>query len=213
MLLGQLGNFATFEFIRLVAGTPGRGLVPPAPPSFFPGWVFQDFFFATEAGGELERRAGGPVVQNLTHTYTLTPAERAYLMALGLDAGPLLNAMNARRNISAPPSSRNYVEHYAEFSGRIKSPVLTLHTRIDGLVPVSHESAYAETVAEAGRSDLLAQAYTVGVGHCFISPDQQVAAVTVLDKWVETGVKPTAADFPASLGFDPGFVPPAWLQP
>jgi hypothetical protein len=134
-------------------------------------------------------------------------------MSLGLDAGPLLAAMNARRTISAPPSSRNYVEHYAEFNGRIKSPVLTLHTRIDGLVPVSHESAYAETVAEAGRSDLLAQAYTVGVGHCFLSPEQQVAAVTALDKWVETGVKPTAADFPASLGFDPGFVAPAWLQP
>ena len=137
VLLGQLASFGKFEFIRLVAGTPGRGLVVPPPPAFFPGWVFQDFFFATEAGAELERRAGGPVVQNLTHTYTLTPAETAYLMSLGVDPGPLLAAMNASRNIAAPPSSRNYVEHYAEFDGTIKKPVIALHTEIDGLVPVS----------------------------------------------------------------------------
>ena len=43
-------NFGTFELIRLVAGTPGRGLVAPLPPWFFPGWMFEDFFFATEAG-------------------------------------------------------------------------------------------------------------------------------------------------------------------
>jgi dienelactone hydrolase len=217
VLVPQLSNpmnFPKFEFIRLVAGTPGRGLVPPLPvASVFPSWIFQDFFFATEAGGELQRRAGGPVTQNLTHTYSLSPAETAYLVSMGLDAAPLLNAMNARRNISAPPSSRNYAEHYAEFSGEIKSPVLTLHTRIDSLVPVSHESAYAETVAAAGRSDLLFQAYTAGVGHCVLSAAQGVAAITALDKWVETGVQPTAADLPASLGFIPGFVPPAWLQP
>jgi hypothetical protein len=60
VLLGQLGNFATFEFIRLVAGTPGRGLVPPAPPAFFPGWVFQDFFFATEAAESSSVVPAGP---------------------------------------------------------------------------------------------------------------------------------------------------------
>jgi dienelactone hydrolase len=213
VLLGQLANFGKFEFIRLVAGTPGRGLVVPPPPAFFPGWVFQDFFFATEAGAELERRAGGPVVQNLTHTYTLTPAETTYLASLGVDAGPLLAAMNARRNIAAPPSSRNYVERYAEFDGTIKKPVIALHTEIDGLVPVSHVSAYEDTIEAAGTSDLLFQAYTTGVGHCAFSTTQLVTTVTELDAWVESGVKPTNADFPASQGFDQGFVPPAWLQP
>jgi hypothetical protein len=37
--------------------------------------------------------------------------------------------------------------------------------------------------------------------------------VNELDAWVESGVKPTDADFPASQGFDQSFVPPAWLQP
>jgi hypothetical protein len=171
------------------------------------------FFFATEAAAELERRAGGPIAQNLTHTYTLTATENAYLASLGVDAEPLLAAMNARRTISAPPSSRNYVEHYAEFSGRIKQPVITLHTVIDRLVPVSHESAYRETVEGAGRSDLLFQAYTTAVGHCNFNATQYVATVTALDTWVESGARPTTADFPASLGFDQSFVPPPWLQP
>jgi dienelactone hydrolase len=219
VLLGQLIdplNFGKFEFIRLVAGTPGRGLAappPPNPPGLFPGWVFDDFFFATEAGGELERRAGGPVAQNLTHTYSLTAAEKAYLATLGVNPDPWLAAMNGQRTISAPSASRNYVEHYAEFSGMIKKPVLTLHTRIDRLVPVSHESAYKDTVEAAGRSDLLFQAYTGASGHCNFTPTQLVTTVNALDSWVESGVRPTDADFPVAQGFLPGFVPPAWLQP
>jgi pimeloyl-ACP methyl ester carboxylesterase len=214
VLLPQIFNpasFGRFEFVRLVAGTPGRGLA--LPPSQFPGWIFDDFYFATEATAELERRAGGPLMQNLTHTYTLTQTETEYLASLGLDAEPLVAAMNARRTIAASPSARNYLRQYAAFSGLIKKPVLTLHTEIDRLVPVSHESAYAETVAGAGRSKLLFQAYTTGVGHCNFTDAQRVAAVTELDGWVESGVRPTAADFPTNLGFDQSFVPPPWLQP
>ena len=111
---------------------------------------------------------GRALVQNLTHTYTLTPAETAYLAASAWT--PAAAGRHERQaDISAPPSSRNYVEHYAEFGGTIKSPVLALHTEIDRLVPVSHVSAYAETIEAAGRTDLLSQAYTTGVGHCAFS--------------------------------------------
>jgi hypothetical protein len=77
-------NFPKFEFLRLVTGTPGRGINPPPPPAFYPGWLFTDMFFATEARSELERRAGGSIVQNLDRNYNLTGAERGYLMAIGL---------------------------------------------------------------------------------------------------------------------------------
>lgn len=216
VLAGQLFNpldFGKFEFIRLVAGIPGRGLTPPLPPGLFPSWAFPSFFGATEGAAEAERRAGGPYMQNLTHTYSLTSAEEAYLASLGVDAGPLLAAMNARRTISPSPSARNYARHYAEYSGMIKKPVVTLHTKIDWETPVSHESAYRETVDAAARGDLLVQAFTTGVGHCNFSPAQNVAAVSALDAWVESGARPTAAAFPASLGFDQSFVPPPWLQP
>lgn len=203
-------NYGKFEFLRLVSGSGGS---LPIPAASFPGWIFTNLYFGTEARAELERRAGGPVVQNLTHNYALSAADTAYLAAFGVNADAYLAAMNARRDISAPPFARNYLEHWADYTGKIKKPMLTLHTRTDALVPVSHESAYAATVAAAGRSGLLAQAYTSGNGHCAFTGPQLLTALGALDGWVATGTAPAAASFPALLGFLPGFVPPAWPQP
>lgn len=209
-------NFPKWEFIRLVSGTPGRGITPPPPPSFFPGWVFTDFFFLTEARAELQRRAGGPYVQNLDHNYDLTAAERAYLAGLGIPGAVVdgwLAQMNSRRNIQAAENARNYVRNNTNYNGKIKHPVLTIHTVIDPLVVVANESAYAELIETEGREDLLFQTYTNGNGHCAFTGPQLLTAVNAIDLWVRTGVRPTAATFPAALGFVPGFVPPPLLQP
>ena len=214
--LSNIANFPKFEFIRLVAGNPGRGLTPPPPPAFFPGWALTDMFFITEARAELQRRAGGPYVQNVDQSYSLTAAEKAYLAGIGLPtpvADAWLAQMNARTNIEAAPAPRNYVERYATFKGKIKSPVLTVHTIIDPLLVVANESAYLETVLGAGRGDRLFQTYTTGVGHCNFTGPQILTAVGAMDTWVRTGVKPTAASFPAPLGFNNAFVPPAFPQP
>ena len=140
-------------FVRLVAGA--RGPSVPLPPVLYPDWALTDLFFFTEARGELERRAGGPYVQTIGHEYVLSAAELAYLAALGFDAIPALSAMNAAQEIAPDPSARNYVRQYASFTGKIKSPVLSIHTTWDTLVPVSHEQRYAATVDAAGRSATL----------------------------------------------------------
>lgn len=209
-------NFPKFEFIRLVTGTPGRGITPPPPPAFYPGWLFTDMFFATEARAELERRAGGPIVQNLDRNYSLAPAERGYLLALGVPSAVIdswLMAMNGQRFVSAPNRARNYLEHNANYKGKIKNPVLTLHTIIDPLVTVSQEFEYAQTVAAAKRSGLLFQTYTNGNGHCAFSGPQLITAVNAINNWVRTGTRPTQAEFPVALGFNPTFVPPPMNQP
>jgi hypothetical protein len=209
--LSNIANFPKFEFIRLVAKTPGRGIIPPPPPNFYPGWVLTDFFFLTEARAELQRRAGGPFVQNLDQDYTLTAAEKAYLAGLGLP-GPVVDAwlaqMNARRNIQAKPAARNYVRNNTNFNGKIQHPVLTVHTITDPLLVVANESAYAELIASQNREELLFQTYTTGVGHCNLTGPQILTAVNAIDLWVRTGVRPTAALFPAALGFNQAFVPP-----
>jgi hypothetical protein len=209
--LSNIANFPKFEFIRLVAKTPGRGITPPPPPGFYPGWVVTDFFFLTEARAELQRRAGGPFVQNLDQNYTLTDAEKAYLASLGLP-GPVVDAwlaqMNARRNIEAKQSARNYVRNNTNFNGKIQHPVLTVHTITDPLLVVANESAYAELVASQNREELLFQTYTTGVGHCNLTGPQILTAVNAIDLWVRTGVRPTSALFPAVLGFNQAFVPP-----
>jgi hypothetical protein len=209
--LSNIAKFPKFEFIRLVAKNPGRGITPPPPPAFYPGWALTDFFFITEARAELQRRAGGPFVQNLDQNYSLTAAEKAYLAGLGLP-GPVVDAwlaqMNARRNIEADPSARNYVRNNTNFNGKIRNPILTVHTIIDPLLVVANESAYADLIAQTGKEDLLFQTYTTGIGHCNLTGPQVLTAVNAIDLWVRTGVRPTAASFPAALGFNQAFVPP-----
>jgi hypothetical protein len=209
-------NYPKFEFVRLVTGTPGRGITPPPPPAFYPGWIFTDMFFSMEARAELERRARGPIVQNLDRNYNLTTAERAYLNALGVSSAVIDNwlaTMNGERIISAPPYARNYVRHNADYKGKIKNPVLTLHTLIDPLVTVTQENRYAQTVADARRSHLLFQTYTNGNGHCNFTPLQLITAVNAIDYWVRTGTRPTQDTFPAATGFLQNFVAPPMNQP
>ncbi len=209
-------NFPKFEFVRLVTGTPGRGIMPPPPNAFYPGWVFTDMFFSMEARSELERRAGGPIVQNLDRNYNLTAAERGYLMALGVPSTVMdlwLMQMNGNRIVSPPPFSRNYVEHNANYNGKIKNPVLTMHTLIDPLVTVTQENRYARIVGDAGRSRWLYQSYTAGNGHCAFDGPQIITAVNSINSWVTTGTKPTQASFPAALGFLQNYTPPAMNQP
>lgn len=209
--LSNIANFPKFEFIRLVAKNPGRGITPPPPPAFYPGWVLTDLFFLTEARAELQRRAGGPIVQNIDQNYTLPPAEKAYLAGLGLPT-PVVDAwlahMNARRNIEAKSSARNYVRNNTDFNGRIRNPILTVHTITDPLLVVANESAYAELNASRDKQDLLFQTYTTGVGHCNLTGPQILTAVGAIDTWVRTGVRPTDAAFPAILGFNQAFIPP-----
>jgi hypothetical protein len=209
--LSNIANFPKFEFLRLVAKNPGRGITPPPPPAFFPGWALTDFFFLTEARAELQRRAGGPFVQNLDQNYSLTPAEKAYLAGLGLPT-PVVDAwlaqMNARRDIEANTAARNYVRNNTDFNGKIRHPILTVHNIIDPLLVVANESAYAELNASKGKEDLLFQTYTTGVGHCNLTGPQILTAIGAIDSWVRTGVRPTAAQFPAPLGFNSTFLPP-----
>ena len=211
-LLGQVLNplnFGKWEFIRLVSGA--RGPTIPLAPGLYPSWLFTNFFFFTEARAEAERRAGGPYVQNVTHSYSLPASELAYVGTLGFNAAPVLAAMNASERFSGDQSARNYMSHYATFSGKLSDPVLTIHTKWDTLVPWGHESAYAETVAAAGASDLLVQASTNGLGHCNFSPTEIGASVALLESWAETGVKPSAATL-AAAGLDPVTAPPEWPQ-
>ena len=93
-------NLGRFEFMRLVTRVP-------LSPGYYPGGLATNVFFITEARGELERRAGGPVAQNLTHTYALSAADRAYLGTLGISGAQIdawLATMNGTR-FAAPPGA------------------------------------------------------------------------------------------------------------
>ncbi len=200
--LGQL------EFIRLVNDLPAADFISGPLPGL---WMLMQMVTANRA--EMETRAGGPVSQNLNHVYTLSDGEIAYLNSLGIDAGALLAEMNARTDIRARRSARKYLERYADPSGKIERPVLSVHTKTDSVCPVANESAYRELVAGAGKTDMLVQVYTEGEGHCFFSPPQVLAAFAAMEHWLNTGTPPDASFFPVSAGFDPHYQPPPWPYP
>ncbi|WP_051651249.1 alpha/beta hydrolase family protein [Brevundimonas bacteroides] len=98
---------------------------------------------------------------------------------------------------AADPAAVAALAYDADLSGQIVLPTVTIHARYDPTVFVEHSAMYAQTVAEAGRSDLLVQAFTTETEHSRLSPPQYVALLEVLEIWLDTGVRPTTADMAA----------------
>jgi hypothetical protein len=83
-------------------------------------------------------------------------------------------------------------------TGRLQVPELDMHTISDQLVPVQQENYYRHTVAFAGRSDLLRQAFVQRQLHCNFTPSELVAGVQAIQQRVQTGHWGNLAD-PAVL--------------
>jgi pimeloyl-ACP methyl ester carboxylesterase len=171
----------------------------------------QILFFATAVRAELESRAGGPVAENTGRVYTLSGDDKTYLAGFGVNADALLAQMNATINaFTADRNARNYVEHYVNPSGRIRRPVLTLHTEGDWLATPNHEGAYRATVEQQGNSDQLMQQFVPGGAHCTFTSAQEIAGIDAMMYWLDTGNRPDPSFFSPALGFDPSFVPQSW---
>jgi hypothetical protein len=112
---------------------------------------------------------------------------------LGLSADEL-NA-NVRR-ATAPPGARTHEQDpvYAELTGKIAVPLLTLHTTGDGWVPFSHEQRYRKRTMQAGTTDLLVQRAIRRPSHCDFNNEEREQAFDDLVNWLERGVKPAGDD-------------------
>ena len=171
-------------------------------------------FFATEARAELETRAGGAVAQNLNHTYTLSKYDKGYLAHIGVNnVDNLLLQMNDQTVIEANPSARNYVKKYADFTGSIERPVLTLQAKGDGMTDPANSTVYQGTVEASSASNFLVQRYTNGYMHVVFTPEQVYAAFEAMEYWLDTGIRPDDDFFPTALDFDNDYIAPNWLQP
>ena len=142
----------------------------------------------------------------------------------GLDLGRDLDRLTRNADIAADPSAVKSLEHTSVPTGRLQVPELDMHTISDQLVPVQQENYYRDTVAFAGRSELLRQAFIQRQLHCNFNPSELVAGVLAIQHRVNTGhwgsvATPTALEASAtslaaadpSLGaaaFIPFFPPP-----
>ena len=187
-------------------------------------WFQQvDFPFIFALRAELEFRAGGNPSWNTRVNYfeqfenSVNKAEViALYQAAGLNLEDDLRTLNHAARISANPASVEYLEHNIIFNGDIDMPVLTLHTTGDGLVSNQNESAYRNTVREAGDRRLLRQVFVHRAGHCTFTPAETVTALGNLIERLDSGHWPDlhAAALNAEAGaLGPlNVAPPAFLQ-
>jgi len=211
--LSDISNFGKFEFQRLVSFLSAEDYYPGLPNHDIT--LFTDFFFSTQALAEIMLRAGGKVTDNVGKHYSLSAADKTYLATLGVDADTLLEYMNTQTNFAADPTARAYLNKFTDLTGKIKTPVLTMHTRNDGLVPPQSETVYKDAVAAQGCLSRLYQVYTSSSGHCNFSQQQVVTAINVMSDWLKGrckgGTKPSPEDFPESEGWMPAsYTPGAW---
>src|SRR5277367_5834589 len=195
-----------------LADTPGwfTPLSPEPAPTDYAGqeanqflWDQQvDFPFVFAFRAELEARAQGNVSWNngVDYRHQLERSiGRDEVVALyqqaGLDLDADLQTLNDAARISADPQAVKYLEQNIIFDGRIHIPVLTLHTKGDGLVVVQNESAYKQVVDEVGNGQFLRRTFVDRAGHCAFTPAETVSDVLTLIDRLDTGrwhdVKPT----------------------
>lgn len=125
----------------------------------------------------LGRTHGRPPVDNTDTDYSIAGVSSDFLNA-------------AVERYRSTPDARNYLEHYFEPSGKLRIPVLTVHTTRDWDTPYFHEAAFAARVAAAGSTDMLLQRGIERFGHCNLTPQEHLSALTAMETWIATGVKP-----------------------
>jgi len=115
---------------------------------------------------------------------------RALYRQAGLDLEDDLATPNLAARLSAKPPSTKYLHRNITFDASIHIPVLTLHTKGDGLVSNQNESAYRETVEEAGNERFLRQIFVHRAGHCTFTPAETLTALGNLITRLDTGKWP-----------------------
>jgi pimeloyl-ACP methyl ester carboxylesterase len=153
-----------------------------------------DFPFVFAFRAELEARAQGNVSWNtgvdyrrqLDRSIGRVQVQALYQQA-GLDLDADLQTLNDTARINADPMAVQYLEQNIIFDGEIHIPVLTLHTKGDGLVVVQNESAYKQVVDEVGNGEFLRRTFVARAGHCAFTPAETIAAVQTLLNRLDTG--------------------------
>ncbi len=105
--------------------------------------------------------------------------------------------LNARvRRIQPAKDARSPITNpvYAERTGRIKVPLLTLHETGDAWVPLSLEQSYRRRTIAAGTDHLLVQRVLRAGGHCGFDGEMREQAFDDLVAWIERGVRPAGED-------------------
>ncbi|MGI9629262.1 MAG: hypothetical protein ACR2QM_20735 [Longimicrobiales bacterium] len=139
--------------------------------------ILSALFFSTVGTADFFDRIGGDFFENSTTVYSGSLDDDA--LNAGVD-----RFQRTRR-------AGRYFKRWYQPRGKLKIPVLTVHTSMDPIVPLFHEPAYEAIAASAGRSDYLVQRTVDRYGHCTFTGPETITAFLDLVNWVEDGVVPT----------------------
>jgi pimeloyl-ACP methyl ester carboxylesterase len=112
---------------------------------------------------------------------------------LGVDAATLNRDI---RRVVPEPGARSYDDNpvFAELTGKIRAPVMSLHETADFRVPFRLEQDYRRRAEKAGTSHLLVQRAVRWPGHCGIDNAVRAPAFDDLVAWIEHGAVPAGDD-------------------
>ena len=139
---------------------------------------------------EQEPTPGGRAASNVHIRYRIDPG-------LGLTEGEL-NARVRRWSPAKGARSPSADPVYAERTGRLTVPLLTLHETGDAWVPLSLEQSYRRRTIAAGTERLLVQRAVRAPSHCAFDGETREQAFDDLVAWIERGVRPAGEDLLAS---------------
>jgi len=150
---------------------------------------------ATLGEDDLRTTLGGDIYGNVGKIYAAPAFTAEEAIAFNRDV----------QRIAADPRAVANARRWHQATGRFTVPLVTLHNRIDSLVPYAQSQALGRIVARAGNQRLLVQ-YTVpgvkaplpvpggvqGYTHCGFTPEQSAGTWQALRDWVEKGRRPAA---------------------
>lgn len=90
-------------------------------------------------------------------------------------------ALNRRiERVASDPAARSYLRHFYQPTGRLRRPLVSLHTAFDPLVPFNHELIYLGLTTLAGQRKNLTILPTASYGHCNFQPAEVLGAFGLL---------------------------------
>jgi dienelactone hydrolase len=105
-----------------------------------------------------------------------------------------LNARVRRLHPAKDARSPNANPVYAERTGRLTAPLITLHETGDAWVPLSLEQSYRRRTIAAGTDHLLVQRVMRAPSHCGFDGETREQAFDDLVAWIERGARPAGED-------------------
>lgn len=125
--------------------------------------------------------------------------------------------------VMADPEAVTLLSADSDPTGRIAIPVITMHQVHDTTVFVEQEHEYRRVVEAAGQGQNLFQVFVDDSQHSKTSPPHYPAILKALQRWIETGTRPTMdavvssceeakRKYPGQCRFLPGYAPKPWYE-